>query len=222
MSRNQLTGVVRANLPVLAIGVALCSAGMLLWVEPVSVKLAEAHRKVDALQRAIAAQHAQPQTAPSAGATPQAIEGAIDTLRKRSDFAADRTLAFSTVMNLAESSGIQVSQFQPGTPRARATPAAPARTPAEQAPRPGAAPTSSPPAPAKSPETRAAYTLPVGGTYSAITAFIRALQHDAGFTQVHAVRLSPAGSGDLLTATIETEHVALDLAAFNQRPEGQP
>jgi hypothetical protein len=228
MKQQTIWAVVRKCLPEFVIGVAVCGGGMMLLVDPLQSRLADAQQYVGTLQRTVAGFKTSPSALVEAQAKVQEAHRALEEIQARSEIVADRTEMFSALMNLAEDAGVRVNQFQPSTPRPPKPPAQPAQTTATPAPTPqprgaqGArallAPPQAPPPQTPKPtfDTRVAYALSVQGAYPAIARFINALEQNVGFSVVRSIRILPTTDPSVLLAQIETEHVAIDTKAFLQ------
>jgi Tfp pilus assembly protein PilO len=238
MKSELIKNVIRKSAPELLIGVAACTAVMMLVVDPMHVKLAEANAKVSDLQQAVAKLKTSPGALTDAQSRTNDAQQALNAIGARGTVVLERTEMFRTLMNLAEASGVRVDQFNPTSPRGPRRPAnapaaaAPAAASmASGAPGPGAAmgtnihngpPGGTPAAPGASAlaaarpnlETRAAYSISLKGDYASIARFVAAIQSDVAFSLVRTIRLAPIGDTDQLQATIETEHVSLDTKAF--------
>lgn len=205
--------VIRKSIAELAIGAGVCAGAMVMLVTPLSQKLDDAQKQCAALRQQIA-NHKVHTDGPTQAAAGKDAEAALESVAQRGGLVEQRTEMFRRIMSLAEQCGLRVNQFQPVVPRGLTVKAPVAAAPAATGMvTPGQS--QAPAAPAKPQfESRSAYSIALQGSYAGLVAFVRELQCEVGFTGVHAINVSGGTSDGLLSFTVETEHVGLDVRSF--------
>jgi len=256
MNTELISQVLRRSLPELAIGLSVCGAVLVMFVMPLEEKLGHERAAISSFERsmidpvkrpAAGIPATNPPGAPSQGNAgtiqthaapddPARAKLAVQQIADRSRPATDRTRMFDALMNLADTTGVRINQFQPSSTRPRAqtstasasqggssNTSASMSTAGAQGAKGQVAGTASgaqpgaQPAPARPVfDARVAYSISLEGDYSSVVRFIRGLQGGVGFTSVRSIRVSPGSEGQRVNVALETEHVAFDVARFMQ------
>lgn len=198
-----------------AIGLLLCGAVQMFVIGP-------AQRRLDAVRAECDRAAAPSETTAALSAThltqlTSIADQQAAQVRERSRIAESETDLFSTLMAIAERTGVRIDQLEPGTPvTATAAPPVPAADPA-------AAPVEPPPR-----DGAVAYSMSISATYGRLRRFLSELRRGAGFVVVRSVRIEPgdaegrqargwtADEGPAIRATVVSEHHWFDLSRLEQ------
>jgi hypothetical protein len=227
----------RQTLAEFAIGVLACAGAYLMLVDPAIRSTAKVESEIETLraQAAEAGVVASLTETQVADLRKVALERA-ERIRARSAYARDEAGLFAAIMALGERHGVRIDQLQPGQsgtlnelgriapPQAAAPPGPPQPPPTGAGP--GTQAAAAPPTPAPVADFKAGYTIFLTGPYARVVALLADLQSTLGYASVRSVRLAPMESdnpqGEHVSATIETEHLAIDLSAVRLAPAPQP
>lgn len=205
----------RRSTPIAEFAVALlvCGAVHYFFIAPVAERAAVVRHEADALAASSGAGVAL--TADQLTAMTESARAEVRLVTERASLARDETRLFTSIMSLADSTGVRVDQMQPlevaPAERAAAAPPPPTTTPGTPAP-PEADSPDHPIRPSMG------YTITLSAPFAGVIDFMHRLRTELGFTVVRSVRLSPADDsvGDRVEAVITTEHYAFDSSALEQ------
>lgn len=205
----------RRSTPVAEFAVALlvCGAVHYFFVGPIAARAEEVRREADAL--AVNSGAGVALTADQLTAMTENARAAARLVAERAALALDETRLFTSIMSLADSTGVRVDQMQPlevaPVDRAAAAPPPPTTTPG---------PPAHPETDSLDRPTRPSigYTITLSAPFAGVIDFMHRLRTELGFTVVRSARLSPADDsvGDRVEAVITTEHYAFDCSALEQ------
>ncbi len=175
------------------IALALCAGAYFVLVDPVQSDL-DALR---AQQSVLPASPAPMLPAPEAAAQLARVSASLGAIEARSAAVRNEGALFASLSQSAQEAGLTVESVQP-------VPMAP------RAAKPAAEGQPAPPM-----DQSRGFTMTVHGRYDALARFVRNLPRSAGYAAVRSVRLAPdfvPGSINV-RASIQTEHIAMDLAS---------
>lgn len=174
--------------------VALCVGGYMMLVDGPRQRATDARVEAEAIAEQLKDADSQREDVPRLTSVREKIRSESARLADQGRLARDDRELYSTVMALADTSGVMVEQLLP----AKLPPKPP--VPLGQAGPPDAR------------DGQAAYNIAAVGTYAQVAEFIRGLRTTMGHTLVRSVRMTPTmdEESQIVRAVIETEHYAFD------------
>lgn len=133
---------------------------------------------------------------------------AREQIAECSSFQRNETALYGRLSEIAKSAGVRVDQLVPSANSSAQSSSAPEVTSGKVVPLPG--------------DSRSTYTMTIVGGYAPLSAFMRRIEHDVGYSVIRSARLAPldGSSHGLIRAVLVTDHFALDAGPVST--EGTP
>ncbi len=190
------------------IAAAILVGSYMLVVDQLQGKLRAARQESTRLAKQVAESEYFRDLIPAMTETLNRVEAEAAVIRKASETARDDRALYAALMDMAQRHKVRLDEVNPANPSKPPTPERPA-TP------PGAPP--APPAAVAGPDARRiekalAYAVVASGSYGDVTAFLRGVQQELGYSVIRSVNITPQPDGSgMVRANLTTEHYAFDV-----------
>lgn len=171
--------------PMIAPGVmaiAACAGAVMMLAEPAGRALGKVRQEREALEAELSKSESAREMLPGLLAQVERARSRVEEIEGRSAPVEDQPALVASLHSIAAASGLRLESVDPMGGGA----------------------------PGGTDVTATAYHIGAVGSFGAAAAFVRALQHELGYTRIRMARLAPLpgpGSGGLVSLTIETEHL---------------